>query len=133
MATIVPRIHVIGICFVFAGLVSYYFSYYSYMQISGNDQPFATFVASILQVVNPPDEPAELAFTESRFYINDARAAVFWFALSVLTSLVGAGLALFHRLRFGPSKLFVPLCFTSLLVAACLAKVTFDMGVLNAT
>jgi hypothetical protein len=103
------------------------------MHIHGNDQPFASFLASVLSIINPPDSPPELAFTAPKFYIDDARATLLWFAMSGLSVLVGAGLVTFHRLHFGPSRLFVPLCFSSIVVVGALIKVTFDLGLLNAT
>ena len=133
MAGPVPRSHILGILLVFGGLFSYYFTYYAYMRVSGNEQPFAAFLASILSIINPPDAPAELAFTAPNFYINDVRAALFWLSMSCLVCLGGAVLAILHRMRFGPSRLFMPLCFSSIVVACGLAKVTFDLGLINAT
>ena len=103
------------------------------MRISGNEQPFASFLAMILSIVNPPDAPAELAFTASTFYINDVRAALFWFSMSCVLCLGGATLAILHRIRFGPSRLFMPLCFSSIVVVCGLVKVTYDLGLINAT
>jgi len=99
----------------------------------GNELSFANLIAQVLATLNPSDVPVELSMNDVGFAVTEERATMFWFAVSGALSLVALSFVCLHRMRFGPSRFFVPLIFTTLITLGSLLKVTYETGLLFVT
>lgn len=129
----VSKSQIVAIVLIFLGLFTYYYTYNVYMHLLGVEQPLSAFLAQILATVNPPESLPELALVAPGFYLSEERATKFWFLVSAALVVLAILLAIVHRVRSGPSRLFVPICFCSMVLLAALLKVTNDIGLLNGT
>lgn len=120
--------HRICIALIFLALVLFYAAYHHNGVINQGVFTYSHFIISItskFSITSPPSEPS---FEPAGFFINEDVAVLIIFTISIIVSTLSSLLAIWHRVKVGQSKLFIPIVFGSLAVSSCIFFADYQLG-----
>jgi len=120
--------HKICLSLIFFALVIFYSAYYYSGEISPGVFTYSEFITSITSIFSYAHVNREPSFEPQGFFINEDKAVLVFFCLSIFINILAISLAIWHRSTKGKSRLFIPVVFGALSVCGCIFFVGYQLG-----
>lgn len=106
-------------------------AYYHYWYQTPTISSITESLAWIISLFSTSPGPDGHQLSPIGFYIDDLRIVKGLFAFSALLSTLALTVNLFHRKKYGVSKLFVSFNMVTISMLSCILYTTYKLGLLN--